>query len=84
MIRFRNPAPLPTRALRLKSGNIIISDQFSDRVISIDPQRNIVATNGNIKSPRYVVDNTSQGSFAPCDAKVVGDYTGITTPRDDD
>jgi hypothetical protein len=79
-----NPAPLPTRALRLKNGNTIISDQFNDRVIIIDQNQNIVATYGNINSPGYGTDNTSQGLFAPYDAKVIGDYTGITPPKHED
>jgi hypothetical protein len=29
----------------------------------------------------YGLDNTSQGLFAPYDAKVIGDYTGITPPQ---
>jgi hypothetical protein len=79
-----NPNPLPTRALRLHNGNTIISDQFNDRVIVVDPGKNIVATYGNLNSPGYGLDNTSEGLFAPYDAKVIGDYTGITPPHDDD
>jgi hypothetical protein len=75
-----NPAPLPTRALRLKNGNTIISDQFNARVIIIDPQMNIVAQYGNLNTPGFGLRNTSQGLNEPYDAKVIGDYTGITAP----
>jgi hypothetical protein len=75
-----NPAPLPTRALRLKNGNTIISDQFNARVIIIDPNQNIVAQYGNLNQPGFGTQNASQGLNEPYDAKVIGDYTGITAP----
>jgi hypothetical protein len=75
-----NPTPLPTRALRLKNGNTIISDQFNARVIIIDPNKNIVAQYGNLNQPGFGLQNTSQGLNEPYDAKVIGDYTGITAP----
>jgi hypothetical protein len=75
-----NAAPLPTRAIRLKNGNTIISDQFNDRVIIVDHKKKIVATYGNINNVGFGLDNTSQGLYAPYDAKVIGDYTGLTPP----
>jgi hypothetical protein len=75
-----NPAPLPTRALRLKNGNTIISDQFNARVIIIDSNQNIVAQYGNLNQPGFGQQSTSQGLNEPYDAKVIGDYTGITAP----
>jgi hypothetical protein len=75
-----NSAPLPTRALRLKNGNTIISDQFNARVIIINPSQNIVAQYGNLNQPGFGLQNTSQGLNEPYDAKVIGDYTGITAP----
>jgi hypothetical protein len=75
-----NPTPLPTRALRLKNGNTIISDQFNAQVIIIDPNKNVVAQYGNLNQPGFGRKNTSQGLNAPYDAKVIGDYTGITAP----
>jgi len=77
-----NAAPLPTRAIRLKNGNTIISDQFNHRVIIVDPGKNIVASYGNLNSPGYGVANASQGLNGPYDAKVIGDYTGLTPPGD--
>jgi hypothetical protein len=75
-----NPTPLPTRALRLKNGNTIISDQFNARVIIIDANSNIVAQYGNLNAPGFGTKNASQGLNEPYDAKVIGDYTGITAP----
>jgi hypothetical protein len=75
-----NATPLPTRAIRLKNGNTIISDQFNARVIIIDPNKNIVAQYGNLNQPGFGQQNTSQGLNEPYDAKVIGDYTGITAP----
>ena len=75
-----NAAPLPTRALRLKTGNTIISDQFNARVIVINANSNIVAQYGNLNQPGFGLQNTSQGLNEPYDAKVIGDYTGITAP----
>lgn len=68
--------PLPTRAVRLANGNTLISDQFNDQVIEIDPSGNIVFSQGMIG----VVGNGFNELNAPYDAKVVGDYTGLTPP----
>ena len=69
-------APNPTRAVRLKNGNTLISDQFNMQVIEIDPNQNIVFTQGTIGVPGNGFDLLN----APYDAKVVGDYTGLTPP----
>ncbi len=42
--------------------------------------KHIVAQYGNLNHPGYGTANTSQGLNAPYDAKVVGDYTGLTPP----
>ncbi len=75
-----NPSPSPSRALRLSNGNTIISDQFNDRVIVVNPGGSIVATYGHLNNPGYGPLNASQGLNAPYDAKVIGDYTGLTPP----
>jgi len=68
--------PLPTRAVRLKNGNTLISDQFNHQVIEIDSSQNIVWSQGSIG-----VSGTGFNMLnAPYDAKVVGDYTGLTPP----
>jgi hypothetical protein len=68
--------PLPSRAIRLANGNTIISDQFNDQVIEIDPSGNIVYTQGQIATPGLGFNQLN----APYDAKVIGDWTGLTRP----
>jgi hypothetical protein len=85
-------APLPTRAVRLKNGETLISDQFNNRVISVNPAGQIVASYGLPLAGGGAIGNnvgydthTSQnGLYSPYDAKVVGDYTGLTPPFDND
>lgn len=85
-------APLPTRAVRLRGGDTLISDQFNNRVIRVSPAGAIVATYGLPLNGGGAIGNnvgydlhTSQkGLYAPYDAKVVGDYTGLTPPFDFD
>ncbi len=86
------PAPLPTRAVRLANGDTLISDQFNNRVIRVSPAGHIVAdyglplAGGTVigKNVGYDLHTTQRGLFAPYDAKVVGDYTGLTPPSDFD
>jgi len=81
-------APAPTRAVRLKNGDTLISDQFNNRVIRVNKMGNIVASYGLPLAGGDVIGNnigynrfSSQGGlFAPYDAKVIGDYTGLTPP----
>jgi len=79
-----NPSPLPTRAVRLVNGDTLISDQFNDQVIRVDSSGNIVASYGNINQVGFGTQNASQGMNGPYSAYVIGDYTGITPPFDDD
>jgi hypothetical protein len=81
--------PLPTRAVRLKNGDTLISDQFNNRVIRVNPGKTIVADyglplngGGSIgNNLGYSTTSTMDGLYAPYDAKVVGDYTGLTPPN---
>jgi hypothetical protein len=73
-------APLPTRAVRLRNGNTLISDQFNQQVIEIDANQKIVFSQGTIA----VSGNSFDMLNGPYDAKVVGDYTGLTPPFCDD
>lgn len=85
------PMPFPTRAVRLKDGDTLISDQFNNRVIRVNQAKAIVASYGlplaggtgmignNIG---YNLHTTQDGLYSPYDAKVVGDYTGLTPPFD--
>jgi hypothetical protein len=70
-------APNPTRAIRLKKGNTLISDQFNHQVIEIDPAGTIVFTFGTVG----VSGSGTNELNAPYDAKVIGDYTGLTSPK---
>jgi outer membrane protein assembly factor BamB len=86
------PAPLPTRALRLRNGDTLISDQFNNRVIRINKTATILAYFGLPLSGQlipgegiatnigYDTRTTQLGLYSPYDAKVIGDYTGITKP----
>jgi len=74
--------PLPTRAVRLKNGNTLISDQFNNRVIEVthDQSPQIVFTQGQLGP---VGGNGFNQLNGPYDAKVVGDYTGLTRPPEE-
>ena len=69
--------PQPTRAVRLANGNTLISDQFNHQVIEVDPSGNIGFTQGQIGVAGTGFDELN----GPYDAKVVGDYTGLTPPK---
>jgi len=79
-------SPLPTRAVRLRNGNTLISDQFNNQVIEVNHEKNadIVFTQGEIG----VLGNGFDELNGPYDAKVIGDFTGLTPPprvqNDDD
>jgi hypothetical protein len=77
-----NSMPLPTRAVRLRNGDTLISDQFNDRVIEVTPDKRIVRHFGNLNVQGYGTSSTQQGLGAPYDAKVIGDFTGLTPPPD--
>lgn len=68
--------PLPTRAVRLMNGNTLISDQYNMQVIEVDPNKNIVWSQGQIAVAGTGFDMLN----GPYDAKVIGDYTGLTPP----
>jgi hypothetical protein len=75
-----NPNPLPTRAVRLADGGTLISDQFNHRVIVVSRSKAIVRSFGNLNVAGFGRRNTSQGLNGPYDAKVIGDFTGLTPP----
>jgi hypothetical protein len=82
------PAPLPTRAVRLRNGDTLISDQFNNRVIRVNHAGSIVASYGLPlagggpigNNVGYDLHSTQAGLYSPYDAKIVGDYTGLTPP----
>jgi hypothetical protein len=69
-------APLPTRAVRLRNGLTLISDQFNHQVIAVNKAKVIVFAQGVVGVP----GNTFDHLYGPYDAKVNGDYTGLTPP----
>ncbi len=80
-------APLPTRAVRLRDGDTLISDQFNNRVIRINHAGQILASYGLPlaggaaigNNAGYDLKTTQKGLYSPYDAKIVGDYTGLTS-----
>ncbi len=70
--------PAPSRAVQLKNGNVLISDQYNMQVIEIDSKQNIVWSQGVVGVAGFGFDQLN----GPYDAKVIGDYTGITPPSD--
>jgi len=82
--------PLPTRAVRLVGGDTLISDQFNNRVIRVNHAKTIVmsyglplAGGGSIgNNANFNTHTTQKGLYSPYDAKIVGDYTGLTPPFD--
>ena len=77
--------PLPTRAVRLRNGHTLISDQYNHRVIEVDRDKEILRTFGKINSLGYDTVSVHGGGLnSPYDAKQIGDYTGLTPPFDHD
>ena len=69
-------SPLPTRAVRLRNGNTLISDQYNMQVIEVNHNKQIVFSQGKIG-----ISGTAFNMLnGPYDAKVIGDYTGLTPP----
>ena len=69
--------PRPTHAVQLKHGDFLIADQFNQQVIRVDGTGAVVSTYGTIG-----VSGSDDGSFnAPSDAKVVDDFTGLSSPK---
>ncbi len=75
-----NANPLPTRAVRLFNGDTLISDQFNDRVIEVNHEGHIVRQLGDLNDQGFGTSSTQQDLGAPYDAKVIGDFTGLTPP----
>lgn len=75
--------PLPTRAVKLSNGNVLISDQYNDDVIEVTPTLpsggTIVFTQGQIGFAGDIFNRLN----GPYDAKVIGDFTGLTPPPRD-
>jgi len=77
----RGTGPLPTRAVRLKNGHTLISDQYNHRVIEVNHGKQIVRTFGKLGAIGYDPKSVANGGLnSPYDAKRVDDYTGLTPP----
>jgi hypothetical protein len=81
------PGPLPSHAVRLKNGDTLISDQINNRVIRVNIAGAIVADYGLPLAGKTIDANagydrhtTQKGLNWPYDAKIIGDYTGLTQP----
>ena len=74
-----NANPNPTRAVRLANGDTLISDQFNHQVIEVNHAGQIVFSDGKINMQGAGFNRLN----GPYDAKVIGDYTGLTEPFDD-
>jgi hypothetical protein len=73
--------PLPTHAVQTETGRIVISDQVNNRVIVLDKTTmKIIKQYGNLAKAGYGTTSTKEGIDWPYDAKVIGDYTGLTAP----
>jgi hypothetical protein len=68
----------PTRAVRLADGHTLITETFVDQVIEIDgtPQQNVVYAHGGFGVEGAGTNELNQAY----DAKIVGDFTGLTPP----
>jgi len=81
----RGTGPLPTRAVRLRNGDTLISDQYNHRVIEVDRAKQIVHTFGKLGAIGYNTMSVAGGGLnSPYDAKRIGDYTGLTPPFGED
>lgn len=69
--------PRPSHCVQLKNGHFLIADQFNQQIIEVDGTGVVVAMYGTIG-----VSGSDDGFFdAPVDAKVVDDFTGLTSPK---
>jgi hypothetical protein len=72
------PPPQPTSAVRLANGHTLITDQFNDQILEVDhsPTPNVVYTYGKLG-----IGGSGIGLLnVPYDARVICDYTGLTSP----
>ncbi len=73
------PPPQPSHAVRLANGHTVIADQFDEQIVEVDhgSPAKLLYTYGKLG-----VAGAGPGLlWAPYDAKLVGDYTGLTPPQ---
>jgi hypothetical protein len=69
--------PNPTRGVRLATGYTLISDQNNHQVIVVDMSGKVVVSFGTIN-----MSGATGGLLnGPYDAKVIGDFTGLSAPN---
>jgi outer membrane protein assembly factor BamB len=71
-----NQAPLPSHAVRLANGDTLISDQVNEQVIEVNQSGSIDFSYGQLNTP----GNADGQLNWPYDAKVTGDFTGLSMP----
>jgi hypothetical protein len=71
------PQPFPAHAVRLADGDTLIADQLNDQVIEVNSKGQLVFAYGQTQ----VAGKGPNQLWAPYDAKVVGDFTGFSTPH---
>ncbi|MBV8116011.1 MAG: hypothetical protein JO300_14805, partial [Silvibacterium sp.] len=59
----RGTGPLPTRAVRLKNGDTLISDQYNHRVIEVNNGKQIVRTFGELGERGYNTVSVADGGL---------------------
>jgi hypothetical protein len=65
----RGTGPLPTRAVRLRNGHTLISDQYNHRVIEVNHGKQIVRTFGKLGALGYNTESVAAGGLnSPYDA----------------
>jgi PQQ-like domain len=69
---------MPSSAVRLADGHTLVTEPFADQVVEIDgtPQQNVVYTHGGLGMAGNGTNELNQAY----DARVVGDFTGLTAP----
>jgi len=71
-----NASPLPTNAVQLADRSISIADQFNNRAIIINLNKDILFQYGMTN----VIGNGPNQLYGPYTSFVIGDYTGQTPP----
>jgi hypothetical protein len=69
--------------VRLRNGTTLISDQFNDRVLIVDTAGKTLVQYGTLNLSGFNSDDVNTQMNAPYDAKVIGDFTGLTSPSRD-
>ncbi len=75
-----NKNPLPTHELLNNYVGTLKIDQINHRVIVVNHNKAIVRSFGILNVPGFGRRNTSEGLNGPYDAKLIGDFTGLTPP----